>query len=78
MILSPKSGWLNTDKGKAELLQENPVPLRLCPPLFSHGLVRDRGRASAVTGRHSYKLRTKSAPLLNSKQTPSPLQTSIG
>jgi hypothetical protein len=32
-------------------LGEKPVPVPLCPPQISHGLTRDRTRASAVRGR---------------------------
>lgn len=69
MILSPKPGWLNTDRGNPKYCEKTLSLLPLCPPQFSHGL----DRASAVTGRHSYKLYPK-----RSKHTPSPLQTSIG
>jgi hypothetical protein len=32
-------------------LGEKPVPVPICPPQISHGLTRDRTRASAVRGR---------------------------
>ena len=38
-------------QGKTEVLGEKPVSMPLCPPQIPHGLTRDRGRASAVTGR---------------------------
>ena len=36
-------------QGKTEVLGEKPVPVPLCPPQISHGLARDRTRASAAT-----------------------------
>jgi hypothetical protein len=38
-------------QGKTEVLWEKPVPVPLYPPQISHGLTRDRNRASAVGGR---------------------------
>jgi hypothetical protein len=37
--------------GKTEVIQENPVPVPLCLPKFSHGLAWDGVRSSAVSGR---------------------------
>jgi hypothetical protein len=37
--------------GKNRQLGEIPVPVPLCPPQISHGLTRDRTRASAVRDR---------------------------
>jgi hypothetical protein len=37
--------------GENRQLGEKPVPVPLCPPQISHGLTRDRTRASAVNGR---------------------------
>jgi hypothetical protein len=37
--------------GENRQLGEKPVPVPLCPPQISHGLTRDRTRASAVRGR---------------------------
>jgi hypothetical protein len=31
--------WNDTDSGETDVLGGNPVPLPLCPPLVSHGLV---------------------------------------
>ena len=36
--------------GKTEVLGEKPVPAPLCSTQFSHGLIWDRARASAVKG----------------------------
>jgi hypothetical protein len=38
-------------QGKTEVLGKTPVPVPLCPPQISHGLTRDRTRASAAGGR---------------------------
>jgi hypothetical protein len=38
-------------KGENRQLGEKPVPVPLCPPQISHGLIRDRTRASAVRDR---------------------------
>jgi hypothetical protein len=37
--------------GENRQLGEKPVPVPLCPPQISHGLTRNRTRASAVRGR---------------------------
>jgi hypothetical protein len=37
--------------GKMEILGGKPVPVPLCVAQISHGLTRDRNRASAVRGR---------------------------
>jgi hypothetical protein len=37
--------------GEDRQLGEKPVPVPLCPPQISHGLIRDRTRAFAVRGR---------------------------
>jgi hypothetical protein len=37
--------------GENRQLGDKPVPVTLCPPQISHGLTRDRTRASAVRGR---------------------------
>jgi hypothetical protein len=40
--------WNEVDKGKPKYSGEKPVPVPLCPPQITHGLTRDRIRASAV------------------------------
>jgi hypothetical protein len=42
--------WLNDTDGKTDVPGENPVPVSLCPPQISQGLIWDRTRASVVTG----------------------------
>jgi hypothetical protein len=43
--------WNEIDRGKTEVLGEEPVPVPLCPPQIPHGLTRDRTRTFAVGDR---------------------------
>jgi hypothetical protein len=43
--------WNEIDRGKTEVLGENPIPVPLCPPQIPHGPTLDRTRASAARGR---------------------------
>jgi len=49
-----EQGWNGNDRGKAEVLEKNPVPRSLFPQKKKrHGLVRKQTRASEVTGQKS-------------------------
>jgi hypothetical protein len=44
--------WNEMDREKAQVLEEKPVPMPLCPPEIPHGLTRDRIRTPGPFSEH--------------------------
>jgi hypothetical protein len=65
--------------GENRQLGEKSVPVPLCPPQISHGLTRDRTRASAVRGRRltAWAMARPSLTLLHTVSKPTPLPVNV-